>query len=367
MKALKIIATVVLAALLFCAMLTAEAIALVRFTVLEPEFYGRDGRQAYLVISDAVVGKMADAVLERAPSIVLKTGNRQEARRLAFKALPPENVAKMLEESGPEIARYIFYGGNLPVLAGSKEFAQGMNDVVSNLLMDGVWELLPDKPNFPAFMPFTPEWNLSYGKGLEDALWPVRHYAGLADYALWLALAAITLFLGLIYLLWIRQRKGFYATLAAMLALNGLLVATGAICASFLSTDLASEAARYYPVSLAAGLFGQSWTTLFKAVLMPFRDILFWAAFATLSLAVAAATTGIERVWQPWPWKALPPQNPALPAQKQRNRNVTKPDTVRNSSRVTRRGSRRKGPRHAGKPTARKPHTDGLFSERPTP
>ncbi len=352
MKALKIIATVVLATLLFCAMLTAEAIALVRFTVLEPEFYGQDGLQAYLVISDAVVEKMADAVLERAPSIVLRTGDRQEAHRLAINALPPEQVAKMLEESGQDIARYIFYGGNLPVLKGSKEFAQGMNDVVSNLLMDGVWELLPDKPNFPAFMPFTPEWNLSYGQGLEDALWPVRHYAGLTDYAFWLALAAITLFLGLIYLLWIRQRKGFYATLAAVLALNGLLAAAGAVCASYLSTDLASEAARYYPVSLAAELFGQSWISLFKAVLMPFRDILFWAAVAIISLTVAAATLGIERVWQPWPWKALPPQSPALPMLKQRNSKVTKPDTVRNGSRAKRRGDRRKGPRHAGKPAS---------------
>ncbi len=341
MKAWKVAAATILSASLLCAMLVAELVALVRFTVLEPEFYGKSGKQAYSIIGQAVVEKMADAVLERAPSIVLRTGDRREALRLAVKALPPEQVAELLEENAPGIAQYVFYGGDLPVLKGSREFSEGMTDVVRNMLMDGVWDMLPDKPSFPAFMPFTPEWNLIYGRSLENALWPVRHYAGLANYALWLVLAAVTLFLGLLYLLWVRQRRGFCATLAVTLALNGLMLAAGAILVSYQTANLAGEAASLYPVSQAAALFEQDWIALFRAASLPFRDILFWGAVATLALAIAAATAGIERAWQPWPWKAQPAQSPAPSAQKRRTTNS------RDLGTPQRKANRGKGPRHA--------------------
>ncbi len=347
MKTLRVIATAALAVLLLCSILAAETLALLRWTVLRPDFYGQAGRQAYSVIGDAVVEKMADAVLERAPAIVLKTADRREALRLARHALPPEEIAAILEQSGPAIARYVFYGGDLPVLKDSKVLTQGMTDVVRDMLMDGVWDMLPDKPSFPAFMPFTPEWNLGYGNGLQDALWPVRHYAGLADYALWSAAAAVTLFAGLLYLLWIRRRAGCCVTLAAVLALNGLLLATGAVLTSYHTVDLASEAARYYPVNLAADLFGPHWAALVRAITLPFRNILFWGAVASLSLGVASATAGIERTWQPWPWKALPLPNPTPAVRKRRAGRVSGPDTTaRKTSRAERNGRRGTGPRH---------------------
>lgn len=310
MKALKIITTVVLSVLLLGAGLAAETLALLQTTVLEPDFYGANGREAYGLIGDLVVEKMADAVLERAPAIVLRTDDREKALELARQALPPAKVAAMLEESGPDIARYLLYGGNIPVLKGSADFNRGMADVVRGMLMDGVWDMLPDKPSFPAFMPFTPEWNLGYGQSLPDQLWLTRHYAGLVGYVLWLAIAAVALFTGLLCLTWLRDRKPFLATIASLLAANGLLLLAAAIVTSYCTADLAGEAARLYPVSLAVDLFGQDWLALFRAVTTPFRDIIFLMSVASLSLAIAAAAAGIERKDPSWPWATAMPYQP---------------------------------------------------------
>lgn len=302
MKALKITATILLSVLLLASCIAAESLALARFTLLNPGFYEEGGREAYALVGRTVVRKLADAVLERAPAIVLRTTDRQEAWALAEKALPPENVAAIIKNSSPDIARFLFYGGNVPELKGSREFAAGQLAVVKGLLTEGVWDMIPEKPSFPAFMPFTPEWNLDYGPALAQELWLPRYWADLADYALWLALAAVTLAAGLLYLLWLRERKPFFATTGALLTTNGMLLLALAAAASFCSGPLAQYAASLVPLNQAANLFASDWPSLVRAVLWPFREIFFISAATALALGVTMFTMGISTAapaWQP--------------------------------------------------------------------
>lgn len=295
MKAFKLAATVLLSILLFAGVAAVESVALVRHTMLNPAFYGENGRGAYSVIGQTVVRKMADAVLERAPAIVLKTTDRRQAWALAEQALPPQRVADMLAQSGPDIARFLFFGGDIPMLKDSILFSRGQEAVIKALLQDGVWDMLPDKPSFPAFMPFTPEWNLGYGSRLSGDLWQVRRYAGLAGYAFWLAVSAAVIFAGLLVLLWLRDPKPFFAAVGVVLTSNGALLMALAAAAAYFNQPLAESAALVWPANLAANLFETSWPALFREAMLPFRDVFFIASCASLSLGAASATAGIVR------------------------------------------------------------------------
>lgn len=305
MKAFKIIVSVVLSVLLLGAGIAAQSVALAKYTLLDPAFYGETGQDAYLLIGRMVVRRMADAVLDRAPAIVLRTTDREQAWALAARALPPENVAAMLENSAPHIVYFLLYGGDIPELAGSAEFARGEVAVVKSLLTDGAWDMLPEKPAFPAFMPFTPEWNLGYGKNLAQSLWSWRYYVGMADYVLWLALAAVVLMAGLLYLLWLKKRRPFFTSTGILFTLNGILLLAFAIAAAYFCQPMAVRAAALYPMSSAAELFANDWPALLSAVLLPFRDIFFISSTVSLSLGITMFASGITRdnpLWQ-WPQK----------------------------------------------------------------
>jgi hypothetical protein len=293
MKALKIAATVVLAALGLSAALAAETLALARCTVLDHRFYGESERDAYELMGRIAVRRMADAVLEYAPAVALRTTDREQAYALAERALPPGKVADMLAASGPDIAQYVLEGGDMPVLRGARAFAAGEEAVVRALLLDGLWDMLPQKPSFPAFMPFTPEWNLGYGAELSRALRTPRWYLGMADQAVWLALSALVMLTGLLYLLWVRERKPFFAVTGALLTLNGLLLGALAAAAAYACPGVAEAAAALYPVSEAAGFFGGEYAELVRCALLPFRQVFALSAVVSLSFGVTLFTMGI--------------------------------------------------------------------------
>jgi hypothetical protein len=100
MKALKAAVTLPLAVLGLAVLLAAETLALARCTVLNPGFYGQNGRAVYELAGTVAVRMMADAVLERAPAVALRTTEREEAHVLAMKAFPPGKIADMLAASG---------------------------------------------------------------------------------------------------------------------------------------------------------------------------------------------------------------------------------------------------------------------------
>lgn len=293
MRALKAAVTLPLAALGLIVLMAAETLALARCTVLDPGFYGKGGRAAYELAGTVAVRTMADAVLERAPAAALRTTRREEAYALAAKAYPPEKIAGMLAASGPDIARFILKGGDVPVLHGSAAFTRGVEAVVRGLLLDGVWDMLPQKPALPAFMPFTPEWNLVYGEPLNRSLWLVRFYLNMADHALWFLLSALTILTGALYLLWIRERKPFFAICGCALTVNGLVLCALAAAAAYCSRPIADAAASVYPVSQAAALFAGEYPELARAVLLPFRQVFALAAGLSLSFGMTMFTIGI--------------------------------------------------------------------------
>lgn len=294
MKALKTIAATILAAALLAAGFAAETLALANFTLLNPGFYGATERSAYELIGRIVVEKMADAVLERAPAIALRTTDKQQAYALAMKALPPAKVADMLEESAPDIERFLFIGGDIPVMKDSSVFAVSEVSVVKSLLMDGLWDMLPQKPSFPAFMPFTPEWNIGYGASLSKSLWLPRWYAGMAGQAIWLSLSAIVLLAGLLYLLWIRERKPFFTVTGTLFVINSLLLFALAASVAYSNRSLAQTAAAIAPLTSAADLFGGDFPELFRTVLWPFRQIFFVSATVSASFGITMFAMGIS-------------------------------------------------------------------------
>lgn len=293
MKAFKAAVTLPLAALGLAVLMAAETLALARCTVLDPDFYGKNGSAAYELAGTVAVRMIADAVLERAPASALRTTGRKEAYALAMKAFPPGRIASMLSASGPEIARFLLKGGDVPVLRSSAAFTRGVEAVVRSLLLEGLWDMLPEKPALPAFMPFTPEWNLVYGESLNRSLWLVRFYLNMADQALWFLLSALTILAGVLYLLWIRERKPFFAVCGYVLTVNGLMLCALAAAAAYGSRPIADAATAFYPVRQAAGLFAGEYPELARAVLLPFRQVFALAAGISLSFGVTMFTMGI--------------------------------------------------------------------------
>ncbi len=294
MKAFKAAVTLPLAALGLAVLLAAETLALARCTVLNPDFYGRNGRAAYELAGTVAVRMMADAVLERAPAVALRTSERKEAYALAMNAFPPGKIADMLAASGPDIARFLLNGGDVPVLRGSASFTRGVEAVVRGLLLEGVWDMLPQKPALPAFMPFTPEWNLVYGESLNRSLWLVRFYLNMADQALWFLLSALTILTGALYLLWIRERGPFFAVCGSALTVNGLILCALAAAAAYCSRPIADAATVFYPVNQAADLFAGEYPEFVRAALLPFRQVFALAAGISVSFGMTMFTMGIS-------------------------------------------------------------------------
>lgn len=305
MKALKIAATALLAAALLAAGTAAEALALANTTLLNPGFYGAGQRGAYEFVGGVVVRKLADAVLERTPAVALRTSDKRRAYALAAQALPPGSIADMLESSGPDIARYLISGGDMPVLRGSPEFTLGEQGLVKGLLMDGIWDSLPQKPSFPAFMPFTPEWNLGYGPALSQSLWLFRWYAGMAGQAFWMCLAAAVMLSGLLYLVWLRERRPFFAVAGSLFSFNGLVLLGLAAALSYGFRPIADASAAALPA--AAGVFGGDFAELVRTALWPFRSIFFVSSLVSLSFGVTMFSMGVssERPAAKPAWKGL--------------------------------------------------------------
>lgn len=288
MKLHKLAATALLVILLFAAVLAAECLALANTTVLDPSFYGEGQSGAYRLVGRIVVRRLSEGVLEKAPPIALRTTDKRFAYELAAQALPPEQISGMLARGGPGVARFLLEGGDIPVLEGSAEFAAGETALMKSLLMDDLLKVLPEKPSIPAFMPFTPEWNEKYAMALTGSLAVPRYYLRFRGYALAAALAAAALFAGLMYLLWIKERKPFFLASGALLAANGLLAFGLAAAISFWCGPLAENAASIPAFFGAASVFASDWPALVQAVLWPFRQIFLAAAVASLSLGAAA-------------------------------------------------------------------------------
>jgi hypothetical protein len=288
-------ASIILCALLLLAGIAAECLALAKFTVLNPAFYGRSESAAYGLAGRIVVRRMAEAVLENAPAIALQTTNRERAYELAAEALPPEAVAEILESSGPDVAAYFLRGGDLPVLRDSDHLQEYITNVVKNLMMDDLASKIPEAPTYPDLIPFTPEWNAAYADTLAGALALPRYYAGLTGYVLAAAVALAALLAGVLYLIWIKDRKPFFILTGSLLAFNGLLLMALAAAVSYGCGAMAEDAASSAAFSGAASFLASDWPALFRAVLWPFRQIFFVAAVASLSLGAALFGCSVTR------------------------------------------------------------------------
>jgi hypothetical protein len=288
MKLHKLAATAVLGILLLAACVAAECLALAKYTVLNPSFFGKGESDAYELIGRVVVQRLSEGVLEKAPPIALRTTDGRRAYELASEALPPGQVSGMLESSGPDVARYLLEGGDAPVLNGAAQFEAGETALMKSLLMDDLLKVLPEKPVIPAFMPFTPEWNELYASQIAGPLALPRYYIRFRDYALAAMLAAVAFFAGLIYLVWLRERKPFFLTIGALFAVNGLLAFSLAAAISFWCKPMAEGAAALPAFSGAASVFASDWPALVQAALWPFRQIFLVASVASLSVGAAA-------------------------------------------------------------------------------
>lgn len=293
MKALKATATTILAVLLLVCGMAAQTVALVKYTLLNPAFFDTGEKSAYDLIGQVVVRKISDGVMQNAPPIALRTLDREQAYALVSQALPPGKVAGMLQTTAPAVDRFLFSGGDIPVLTGSPELKTDEEAAVKSLLMPEVWTLAQTGSAFPV-LPFTPEWNQSYGSELTKSLWLPRYYAGFSGQALWLAIAGVVLMAGLLYLTWLKERRPFFNTVGTMLTLNGLIVIAPALAISFYSQDLAKALAAWPALSGMASFFGDSFAELFRAVFWPFREISFIAALTSLALGVTMFAAGLS-------------------------------------------------------------------------
>jgi len=300
MKAFKIAATAALCLLVFAAGVAAECLALARYTVLSPMFYGKGEDGAYELAGKVIVKRLSDEVLENVPAIALRTDDRNRAYDLASEALPPQKIAQMLEGSGPYVAMFILEGGDVPVLQGSENLQDETTAAIKNLVMSDLSGQVTQTPSLAAFMPFTPDWNAQYGQSLTQSLAIPRYYARLEGYALAAACAAAVVLLGLLYLLWIRERKPFFHLTGSLLLFNGFLLLALAAVVSYGSGAIANDAAKLTPLTGAASLFAADWPALVRAVLWPFRTIFFVSSVASLSLGVALFFVGIANA-EPMP------------------------------------------------------------------
>lgn len=322
MNPIKYAVSAILCTLLLLAGLLAEGLSLAQFTAFNPAFYGQGESAAYDLIGKIVVRRISDAVLQNAPAIALQTTDRTRAYDLASEAFPPGTVAQMLESSGPSVARFLLKGGDVPVINGSDQLQAYETDAVKSLLMDDLASKIPDQPDFSALVPFTAEWNAQYGQSLTLSLALPRYYAGLTGYALAAAVALIVLLAGLLYLLWIRERKPFFLMTGSMLAFNGMLLLGLAAALSYGCSRIASDAASSPALTGAASLLASDWPSLVRAVLWPFRQIFFIAAAASLSLSAAlfglveikAVRRGAEPLWgyKPRHGRSKPPTSKAM-------------------------------------------------------
>lgn len=291
MKTVKMAATVALAVLLLVCLAAAEAVALIKYTLLNPAFFGEGEKGAYDLIGQTVVRKISDGVLENAPPIALRTLDAGQAYKLASGALPPGKVSGMLETTAPNVDRFLFSGGDIPVLNGSSEIGADEQAAVKSLLMPEVWGLTGNA-SFPA-LPFTPEWNQAYGKELTQSLWLPRYYAGFTDETLWLAVAGIVLAAGLLYLTWLKERRPFFQAVGTVFCLNGLLLLAPALAVSFWSRDLAQSLASLPALAGVAAFFGSGFEELVRQVVWPFREIFFVSALTLLAFGVTMFAAGL--------------------------------------------------------------------------
>ena len=240
MKALKIVATVLLSMMLFAAVLAVQVLTLAKGTALNPQFYGQPQRGAYSLLGKYAVRQICAIALKAAPAEALRTTDAAEAYNLAYKALPYGDIAAMFEQTGPAIANYMINGGELPVLSGSSGLTAAGDKLLAALLKDGAILFIPNakKPDLQNYMPFTPPWNAQYGQWLEQKIAPYRALAGAADDILLIAGGCVVFFSAFLYMLWLRNIRPFYYIAGSLLMFDSLLMAALATSMAFFDKSI---------------------------------------------------------------------------------------------------------------------------------
>lgn len=295
MTVLKVLLTLLLAALLLVTCVACELLAAARQTALQPTFYDARQQGAYLCVARALLRDWSGLVLANAPAEALRTTDREEAYTLAAAALPPERIAAVLAGSLPDIVHWALQGGAPPVLLGAKGFPAMADDLIAALLKPGVWQSLQQKPSLPIEIPFTPAWNDENAPALDRELIVPRYWAAVYDNALLVAVGLAVLLVVLLWVLWRRRRGVFCVALGIVLAFNALLLVGPVVLVTYYSAWAFGQIAAQPQALPVVGFLAQDFAPLCRAVLEPLRGAVAVAALVLASFALTSFTCGMDR------------------------------------------------------------------------
>ena len=297
MKVVKIIATVLLSVLLCATLLAAQMLLLAQNTVLDPAFYGAPQSEAYNALGRYAVRALSDIVLDLAPPEALRTEDRAQAFALALKALPTQQVARLVQDAAPNLARYALQGGAVPVLGDAASLDGYGTDLLSALLKDGALLFVPEssRPKLSDYLPFTAKWNDAYRATLEQWAAPLRLAYARLDLAVLIAVGGVVFCLAFLYLLWMRSPRPFYLLCGWMLMAHSALFAAVGLALRFFHRDLLAAVLTAPVQAMFQPAFLGVLPDLTAAALQPFSSALLALALIVFGFSLLCFGVSVDR------------------------------------------------------------------------